>query len=120
MKKRTIFSILLCAAVLVVGLLCSFTMQSDSGAAFSPECEKLSELSDAGILEFIEYYEIDVPDGYVESDEELAQLVRQWIKAVEEDPSHNPVRILNFKPTYTFGTAVFQATQKHYGWDFAT
>ena len=117
MKKRAIFSILLCTAVLAVGLLCGFTMRSDSEAAFNPECEKLSELSDAGILEFIAYYEIDVPDGYVESDQELAQLVRRWITSIEQNPSYNPVALHNFTHTHTFGTAVYEATLKHYGWD---
>ncbi len=73
---------------------------------------QLSSLSDEGILAFLDEYNIEIPEGFAESDAELARIVRAWITAVEDNP--NVQFIYNFKASYQFSNAVKDAVNSYY------
>ena len=77
------------------------------------ESDKLSSLSVEGILAFLEEYNVSIPDGYANSDEDLARIVRGWIIATENNP--NVVFAYNFAESNYLSNAVKNAVNAHYG-----
>lgn len=118
MNKKIKLIILICICALAIGILSGCAVREETYTEFSPQCEKLSELSDQGILEFLRYYRVVFPEGFAEAhtEAELAQSARSWIKAVEQ---YQKMPTVGYSYTVLIDAfeAVCNAALKHYGWD---
>ena len=106
MKKR-IFAV--CAAVTV--MLAALVFLSGSWT-FDPGCEKLSQMSDEKVLEFVVQYDIPV-EGFDSPSLDLPGFVRAIITAVENDP--DVPCLYSFTDTCDLFEAVKAAVNSYYG-----
>ena len=117
MNKKMRMVVLFCICALTIGILGGCAVRKEAYTEFTPQCEKVSELSDQGILEFLRYYKVDLPEEFVEAhtEAELAQFARTQVASVEETQ-----KMPSFSASYTVladaCTAVCNAALKHYGW----
>ena len=118
MSTKTKWILLICICTLAIGIFSGCAVQKETYTEFSPQCEKLSELSDQGILEFLRYYRVKFPEGFAEghTDAELAQTVRSWIKETEKC-QEMPLAHYNHTTLIEAFDAVCGAAVKHYGWE---
>ena len=72
----------------------------------------LSERSDGEILAFLDEYDVEIPNGFAESNAELARIVRAWITAVENNP--NIHFNYNFTVSYDFSNSIKDAVNNYY------
>lgn len=82
-------------------------------AAYTTGGAKLSTLSDEAILAFLEEYDVEIPEGFAETDAELAATVRAWIAQVENSP--NTEFNYNHSVLYDFSNSIKVAVNDYYG-----
>ena len=118
MNKKIKLIILICICALAIGILSGCAVREETYTEFSPQCEKVSELSDQGIIEFLRYYKAALPKEFVEAhtEAELAQVARGWIKSVEQYQKM-PGAAYGHTALLNAFEAVCNAALKHYGWD---
>ena len=114
MRKRFIYigiAVLLVAAGLITYLVTR---------PFDPGCEKLSEMSDSKVSAFLDYYDIDIPEGVFSPDADIKSAVRAYIAGIEKNPANDPSIDYDYQAAHDFLSAIYHATLKYYGWDTAT
>ena len=104
MKKRLILSItgMLLFLSAVVGL-----------ALFSPK-PKLSAMSGAESVRFIQWKGVEIPDYMKNDKQELGEFIKSNIKRAEEDPNSGDQLPYSYWETYDFALSIIKATNDYY------
>ena len=117
MKKKISLIALVCIAALTFGLLCGFVAPENAQKPpFDPGCEKLAEMTDEKVFAFLDYYQVEIPEGDAKKPEDMIAWVRRQMGYIEE-LKINPTAGINFSDTHFFGTAIYEAVFEHYGWE---
>lgn len=99
--------------IIVCILLVSISAPTMAINAEDFQVSPVSQMTDVELLQFLEDYEIIIPEGLAESQEQTIDIIRSWVIKIEDNPDISV--IYSLETTNDFVNALKDAVNDYYG-----